>query len=1065
MSSNPKNILNYWAAVEKITPFEIESSKKFSYVRTSDDIPWLNRGHFKHKKTEKYTWVYTVYLGVLPISYITKQVNKLLNDDKGNYDLKESNAVSCIARFLVNFEGKPIAGTFELPGYYTGISNLAKYGIKDKEWLNKQSMLEYKVTCVFHNFYKRINQEHYDDPVTLQDLEKLLQDCIEVSYWPNNEDKKCFKNTAVIYSNNVLIPRADENGNIPEALDDSTSIINSFFIEDLKYINKKINLNKPSENNIGRGLKEYLGINLKSEVKEDLSKEKKYTKKYTSPDMLPPARWPGKGNYPLYLAQQLGVNLALDKTEGIFSINGPPGTGKTTLFRDIISNIITKRAMVLAKLNSPNDAYKNPTLTKVGNVTYKSWHLIDELLGHEIFVASSNNGAVENISKEIPKKDAVDSCWDLDFFSEVASHAIGEECWGLGAAPLGNKKNRSSFFFRFWSSRPINEGDLNIGLKYLLGKLKSEKKLENWEGAVDKFQSSLRYFEKYQNDLSKLDTLLNKSSDYLEKIDTLKLKITQREESVLSILQETEKIAKQSESLNLKIERQKSLISDFKLSSFSWFEKLKAFFNLSNEFSTWKKKYNVAVYEIQSLYSELDKISLSMGDKNAAIEKQKTLINRYKSERERIKKERETALYHAKEFKEKMHNNYPDAQFWEKPDQELHMLTPWLFDELHRIRAEVFINAINLHKAFIYASSENLMNNLVCMNFIMQSSMISEMLPYLSSIWASFFLVVPVASTTFASFANLCNGLSEENIGWLLIDEAGQASPQAAVGAIWRSKRTIVVGDPLQIKPVVTIPRALNKALLNFYQVSAEWDSFEESVQTLSDRINKYGTYIGKNETRRWIGCPLRVHRRCNDPMFSIANGIAYDNLMIQATQNKKSVIEEIFPESIWIDVASTKSDGNWIIEEGKIVVKILKRIILHTKSLPLLYIISPYKKVSLEMRKTLKYIDWQEFICELNTNQYYSWINKSVGTIHTFQGKQAEAVILLLGGNPNLPGSIDWAAREPNILNVGVTRAKNLLIVVGNHARWSQRPYFQDLSYKVKKCYHDTVFTEKSVL
>ena len=135
------------------------------------------------------------------------------------------------------------------------------------------------------------------------------------------------------------------------------------------------------------------------------------------------------------------------------------------------------------------------------------------------------------------------------------------------------------------------------------------------------------------------------------------------------------------------------------------------------------------------------------------------------------------------------------------------------------------------------------------------------------SLWACLFLVVPVISTTFASTARLFGELGKEQLGWLLIDEAGQAMPQAAVGAIWRAERTIVIGDPQQIPPVVTTPPALIRSIFSEFGVDTDkWAAPEMSAQILADRISWFGTEIKTDDGEIWIGSPLCVDCRCENP-------------------------------------------------------------------------------------------------------------------------------------------------------------------------------------------------------
>jgi len=76
-----------------------------------------------------------------------------------------------------------------------------------------------------------------------------------------------------------------------------------------------------------------------------------------------------------------------------------------------------------------------------------------------------------------------------------------------------------------------------------------------------------------------------------------------------------------------------------------------------------------------------------------------------------------------------------------------------------------------------------------------------------------------------------------------------------------------------------------------------------------------------------------------------------------------------------------------------------------------------------------------------------WRWLNERVGTVHTAQGREAEAVIIVLGApNPSQTGARNWAGGRPNILNVAVTRAKEVVYVVGNRKLWREAGVFAEL-------------------
>ena len=69
---------------------------------------------------------------------------------------------------------------------------------------------------------------------------------------------------------------------------------------------------------------------------------------------------------------------------------------------------------------------------------------------------------------------------------------------------------------------------------------------------------------------------------------------------------------------------------------------------------------------------------------------------------------------------------------------------------------------------------------------------------------------------------------------------------------------------------------------------------------------------------------------------------------------------------------------------------------------------------------------------------KFKGWETANCGTVHKFQGKEAEEVIFLLGCQPSSTGAIGWV--NSNILNVAVTRAKKRVYFIGDYEVWSRQ-------------------------
>jgi putative SOS response-associated peptidase YedK len=685
--------------------------------------------------------------------------------------------------------------------------------------------------------------------------------------------------------------------------------------------------------------------------------------------------------------------------------------------------VVTERAQEMATYADPETAFETTNLKlRVGQGWIHLYEVDESLRGFEIVVASSNNKAVENVSAELPAITSIaDDVSQLRYFKTVSDSLHQRETWGLIAAVLGNAQNRGRFKQLFWWD---DEKGLSSYLRMAAGLLpmgevaelpnsillaeeppvtRSEA-LKRWQIARNKFRKALGQSLHWQQVLENL------------RRDVVAVpRLAKAEETAVR------QYANAFRQVKHLIQHHYDHIRDIKSAS----EELRI--HASTKPGFWARLFRTraarAWNEIQSALLELqqEESCLLSARSEHAITKRRII-----------------------EIQEEYGVVVPDSAFFECHPRDRHQATPWFHTAAQRARDEVFIAAMALHRAFVDAAAKPLRHNLAAlMNvFTNQSLPTAEKQALLPDLWSSLFLVVPLVSTTFASVNRMLGKLPPECLGWLLVDEAGQAVPQAAVGAIMRTKRAVIVGDPIQIEPIVMLPNTLTEAICRQFGVDPEQYSPPlASVQTLGDAVSTYTTEFSTKSGSRFVGVPLLVHRRCSEPMFSISNKIAYSGLMVSAKVENHSDVRGILGPSRWIDVAGSGED-KWCVEEGEEVVRMLGRL-AQARASSDLYVITPFVIVADQLRWIIR----QAGVLQNWVADEWRWINERVGTVHTAQGREAEAVIIVLGAPvPSQTGARNWAGGRPNILNVAVTRAKEVVYVIGNRKLWREAGVFAEL-------------------
>jgi hypothetical protein len=285
-------------------------------------------------------------------------------------------------------------------------------------------------------------------------------------------------------------------------------------------------------------------------------------------------------------------------------------------------------------------------------------------------------------------------------------------------------------------------------------------------------------------------------------------------------------------------------------------------------------------------------------------------------------------------------------------------------------------------------------------------------------------LIFPVWASTLQSIRNLLPYPDSGCINRLIVDEAGMISLHQLFPALARCNKAMIVGDPLQLEPIVPFNRLIIEQYHEraFIEKGLSDTDYEHYSPTAIETATAYHRAAGVFDESQKVGSGiiLSEHHRCVPPIITFCDRLCRYNLEIKTPEQESKLGSNLIAYHV-----EGNYEGHTNLQEIEAIGSLVRYLLENGYSVSspnddsTIGIISPYRAQADALYLSLH-------------SSYADFTRESIGTVHTFQGGQ-KSVIILSTRQCRATDSFWFINRRPNLLNVTVSRARELFILVGN--------------------------------